>query len=79
MLSSNIMLGEKNSLNLYGLKELVVMGKAVLAVIVGVWLFGGVVLRAYPESYQTLSSYMSWKILFCPKEDTLKVSSLYPY
>ena len=46
------MLGEKNSLNLYGLKEIVVMGKAVLAVRVGVLLFGGVVLRAYPKSYQ---------------------------
>ena len=46
------MLGEKNYLKLYGLMELVVIGKAVLAVIVGVWFFVGVILRAYPESYQ---------------------------
>ena len=44
------MFGKKDSVKLYGLKELVVMGKAVLAVIVGVWLFWGVILRAYPES-----------------------------
>ena len=46
----NIMLGEINYLKLYGLKELVVIGKAVSAVIVGVFL--DVILRAYPESHQ---------------------------
>ena len=44
------MLGEINYLKLYGLKELVVIGKAVSAVIVGVFL--DVILRAYPESHQ---------------------------
>ena len=70
------MLDEKNFLKVYGLKEQVVMGKVVLAVTVGKWLLGG----GRPKSIscelpKTLSSYMSWMILFCPKEDTLKISS----
>ena len=49
---SNIKLGDMNSLKLHGLRELVVMGKTFIAVIVWVWLFRGMILRTYPESYQ---------------------------
>ena len=46
------MLGEKNSIKICEVKELVVTGTAVLAVIGGVWFFGGVVLNANPKSYK---------------------------
>ena len=54
----NIILGcPKESLKLYGFKELVIFSEAVLAALVGVWHFWGLlllrmVLRAYPEIFK---------------------------
>ena len=52
MAGDNIMMGENNSIKICGMKELVVTGTVVLAVIGGVWFFGGVVLSANPKSYK---------------------------